>query len=243
MSSEMNVVTPAPAPAGEVDHAPAQQDGADGAERLQNVTDRDVSGGEGDGLSVAQLRALDMIIFGETDTSIAKTLGVSRMTLWRWQTNHAPFKAELARRRRVLWNTTADRYRHLLARSADVFEWMMNQRYDMHRYRAAYAVLQMAGRFAPAPEPEPQPDAMKACSPEARVSRERAQRSTRSPVSDAGGDDGSGGQENERAGDQRPHGVDAGATAAEREHRTRPRSQRGRDGNPHCEKAGSADGE
>jgi hypothetical protein len=146
MSSNEKRVTPAGAD--ELDRARTSENDSDDGETLQNVTECYTNGGVGDGLSVLQFRALDMLLLGKTDSAIAEALGVSRMTLWRWQTNDEPFMAELARRRRLVWHNTADRFRRVLGKAVDVLEDDLN---GFGASRAAYAVLQMCSRFEPPP--------------------------------------------------------------------------------------------
>lgn len=50
-------------------------------------------------ISDRQLRAIDLLLTGESLTNIASTLDVSRQTVSGWTNHHAPFIAELNRRR------------------------------------------------------------------------------------------------------------------------------------------------
>jgi hypothetical protein len=91
-------------------------------------------------LNSRQLRAVDMLIAGMTNTEVAAEIGVDRTTVWRWGTDPF-FRAELARRRHELWNSMADRMRALLPRAFDAFEKAL----DEGNWRAALAFLKLAG--------------------------------------------------------------------------------------------------
>lgn len=71
------------------------------------------------------------------------------MTLWRWKTQLPIFRDELEQRRCVVWNSAADRYRRMLLKAARVLEKQLSADYEDTAFRAAYAILQMSGRFNP----------------------------------------------------------------------------------------------
>jgi hypothetical protein len=150
MSSNEIAVTPATA--GDGDRAPGSENEPGGAEMQQNATFCNTSGGVQ--LTVKQQQALEMLLHGDRDSGVARVVGVDRVTLWRWQTQDPAFISELARRRKLLWNLSGDRCRRLLLKAIDVLERDLDDQYGKSS-RAAMAVLQMCGRFAPAPEPEP----------------------------------------------------------------------------------------
>jgi len=91
-------------------------------------------------LDSRQLRAVDLLAAGRTNTEVAAEIGVDRTTVWRWGTDPF-FRAELARRRHELWNASADRMRALLPRAFDAFEKAL----DDGDWRAALAILKLAG--------------------------------------------------------------------------------------------------
>ena len=95
-------------------------------------------------LSDRQLRAVVLMLDGKHDSEVAQQVGVSRRTLIRWRLEDADFIAELRRRRRQLWNATADRLRSLLDPAVDVLAEQLRDRYDRTRFRAATTILRLA---------------------------------------------------------------------------------------------------
>lgn len=138
------------------------------AQMLQNVTKCDTFSGAGGGtggdppliggpglpnpdLSPEQLRAIDLLLLGKTDASVAQSLSLARMTVWRWKTQDVDFRAELARRREGLWATTEDRYRRLFFRASRVLTKQLDGQDEANAFRAAQALLRMASRLVPPP--------------------------------------------------------------------------------------------
>jgi hypothetical protein len=64
-------------------------------------------------LSSQQERALELMISGSRDSEVALEVGVSRTTIWRWQTEDSVFEAESNRRRHELWLASVERLRSL----------------------------------------------------------------------------------------------------------------------------------
>ena len=78
-------------------------------------------------LNDKQLKAIDLILLGNTDEEVAKYTGVNRSTVNQWK-NHSPqFKAELNRRRKEIWGATLDRIRHLALKALDIAEVAIEQ--------------------------------------------------------------------------------------------------------------------
>jgi hypothetical protein len=70
-------------------------------------------------LDPRQLRAVDLVALGTSESQAARELQVDRSTLWRWQQQPA-FQDEIARRRAELWAHSLDRMPSLLDRALDV---------------------------------------------------------------------------------------------------------------------------
>lgn len=73
-------------------------------------------------LNDKQLRALDELAAGRTDTAVAASVGVHRTTVTRWRLYNAPFAAALNRRRAALRDASADRLRSMVTKALDRIE-------------------------------------------------------------------------------------------------------------------------
>jgi plasmid maintenance system antidote protein VapI len=117
---------------------------------------------EREALTAQQFQAIELVLLGKKDREVAEAVGVSRRTIIRWRLEDADFIAELHRRRRELCDGSADRLRRLLDPSIDVLTQFLNNRYDMHRFRAATTILRLANvrsvvqvkEKSPAPAPD-----------------------------------------------------------------------------------------
>jgi Homeodomain-like domain len=65
-------------------------------------------------LTIAQERAIDLLLIGKSDAEVAQALHVGRTTVWQWRTEHPLFRATLAQRRAEVWRTAQERLRSLL---------------------------------------------------------------------------------------------------------------------------------
>ena len=110
---------------------------------------------EDETLSVQQLKAVALLLRGMKDGQVADAVGVSRRTIVRWRMEDPDFIAELRCRRRQLCEGSADRLRELLDPSIDVLTQFLRDRYDMHRFRAATAILRLASLKSVIHEKEP----------------------------------------------------------------------------------------
>jgi hypothetical protein len=62
-------------------------------------------------LSQEQMNAIEHLLRGQSDRSVAEAAGVSRQTIWEWR-NHDPlFIAELNRQRFEMWQEARERLR------------------------------------------------------------------------------------------------------------------------------------
>jgi hypothetical protein len=97
-----------------------------------------------DGLSDAQLVALDMVLSGASDSAVAREVKVDRRTVYRWRVEHPVFSATLAKRRRQLWELGVDRFRELTKLALDRLETQIRDPYVPISMRAARAVVALA---------------------------------------------------------------------------------------------------
>ena len=104
-------------------------------------------------LSLAEENAIDLIILGHSDQSVADHCGVHRVTVTRWRLYNPAFRAELSRRRQEIAGATADGFRQLAANALVVMSKLLEDPNPSVRFRAARSILAMAPRFAPPDEP------------------------------------------------------------------------------------------
>lgn len=108
----------------------------------------------GDGLTVTQLSAVDLLAAGKNDTEAANELKLNRVTVTRWRLYSPTFQAALNVRRAEVWGSAADRLRALVPKAVGVLaEALESGELDL-RYGAALDLLKLAG---PLPALEAQP--------------------------------------------------------------------------------------
>lgn len=95
------------------------------------------------GLTSKQENALDLVMCGETDASVAEAVGVHRVTVTKWRIYDPHFQAELNRRRKELWGASVDRLRSLLPTALDALEQELVQ--GKQRGRVAVEILRLVG--------------------------------------------------------------------------------------------------
>ena len=110
-------------------------------------------------LSIPQLSAIDLLLAGQTDRSIAATLGISPRTLYRWRTQPGPFRQLLEQRRRDLFDSAGDRLRTLLTFALDTFDKQLRDPYAPTSLRAARALLCLASLARSLNPPDAEPTA------------------------------------------------------------------------------------
>jgi hypothetical protein len=104
-------------------------------------------------LSLAEENAIELIVLGHSDRSVANHCGVHRVTVTRWRLYNPAFRAELSRRRQEVAGATADGFRQLAASALVVMSKLLEDPSPSVRFRAARSVLAMTPRFAPPDEP------------------------------------------------------------------------------------------
>jgi hypothetical protein len=107
-------------------------------------------------LSIEQHNAIDLLILGHTDHTVAEQIGVARETICRWRNENPYFMAELNRRRKDVWQTAQERLRGLVGKAIDILEKAL-QPDDV---KAAVTVLRAANLYgnvgAPHGETDPE---------------------------------------------------------------------------------------
>jgi hypothetical protein len=84
-----------------------------------NATLSDTTQQNGD-LTEKQMAALDLMLVGASDQKIAEEISVTRSTVWRWRNENPYFRAELNKRRQIVWMSLQDQLRGLAERSLSV---------------------------------------------------------------------------------------------------------------------------
>jgi len=96
-----------------------------------------------DGLSVAQIAAVDALLAGATDAAAATAAGVTRQTVSAWKNHHPAVVAALNAGRRDLWDHAADRLRGLVPMAIDALEATLGA--ALPDPKTAMDVLRLAG--------------------------------------------------------------------------------------------------
>ena len=102
-------------------------------------------------LDPRQREAIELILLGKSDRAVAASVKVHRVTVTRWRLYDVDFQAALNRRREERWNSAEERVRGLVRRAVGVLGKQLRSDDAAVSYRAARALVQMAGagRFAP----------------------------------------------------------------------------------------------
>jgi hypothetical protein len=110
-------------------------------------------------LSPQQLAAIDLLVAGRSDAKAAAAVGVVRETVTRWRLYNHVFQAELNRRRQETWGAAGDRLRKALTRAVTTFRNQLTSDNDLTAFRAARALIQIAGssRLVRPPDPDAAP--------------------------------------------------------------------------------------
>jgi Homeodomain-like domain-containing protein len=110
-------------------------------------------------LSNTQCRAIVLALDGMRWSNIARTLGLSRKTLWRWKTQNSDFQLALADARADRHDFAVERCQNFASRAAFVLaKFLDDSSDDKIRMRAAQLLLQASARFKPPATRRPLPD-------------------------------------------------------------------------------------
>ncbi len=99
------------------------------------------------GITDIQMRAIELTVRGIPDTQIARLLSIERRTLWRWKTFDEHYQYALQQTRHEISTMATDRYQNLLLRATGILGKFLDDVAEEKQYRAAQAVLNMAGNF------------------------------------------------------------------------------------------------
>jgi hypothetical protein len=94
-------------------------------------------------LDARQLRAVDLVAIGKTDTEVAEEVGVDRTSVWRWRTQSPWFQAAVSQRREATWSASCDKLRALVPQALEALEAELVG--GPNRVRAALGILRVAG--------------------------------------------------------------------------------------------------
>ncbi len=87
-------------------------------------------------LSPRQLAALDLMLLGQSDTSISAQLAISRKTLYTWRTHDPNFRAAYEKHHRDLLTQSTSRFRTLMDNALDTLEKQVKDPYTPTSHRA-----------------------------------------------------------------------------------------------------------
>ena len=101
-----------------------------------------------DNLTVQQEKAIQLLMLGGSDQSVADELEVARQTVNNWKHNDAAFAARLNNERQALWSPHREKLRSLVAQAVEVLAEDMNTKMEPKlRQNAAIHVLKAVGLY------------------------------------------------------------------------------------------------
>ena len=116
-------------------------------------------------LTLAQERAIDLMLTGMKDRQIAEEIGVGKSTVSVWRNHNDDFIALLVAKRQEIVRADMDRLRALFSDAISVVGASLGSEDERLRLQAALAVLKLIGvdkvNLLPAPS-EPRPTAINA---------------------------------------------------------------------------------
>ena len=98
-------------------------------------------------LSDTQCRAIELALAGYRPSQIARSLNLTRKTLWRWKSQDPDFQQALADARADRQYFAIERCQALASRATSVLANFLDGPDDKLRLRAAHLLLQAAARF------------------------------------------------------------------------------------------------
>jgi hypothetical protein len=119
-------------------------------------------------LTVEQLNAVDLLVTGQPDATVAAAVGVSRQTVCDWRNHNPWFAAELGRRRRELWSETTRRLQDMAVTAVDRLQAALDD--PTLSLPAAVHILKAVGLYGAAGGPVNEPT-----TPEAALRRQAEQ--------------------------------------------------------------------
>ncbi|HEY1923431.1 MAG TPA: helix-turn-helix domain-containing protein [Tepidisphaeraceae bacterium] len=100
-------------------------------------------------LSDVQLRGIDLMTQGYTDTQAAQILSISRRTIWNWKNRDDDFREALAEARLQLHATITDRYESVILKTTAVLVKLLEDPSHVNCIKAAQILLTAASKYKP----------------------------------------------------------------------------------------------
>ena len=100
-----------------------------------------------DNLTVMQEKAIQLLMTGLNDQSVADELGMARQTVNNWRHNDAAFAARFNAERQALWSTHREKLRSLVAQAVDVLAEDMAATLEPKFKTEAIHVLKAVGLY------------------------------------------------------------------------------------------------
>ncbi|WP_407271410.1 helix-turn-helix domain-containing protein [Radiobacillus sp. PE A8.2] len=94
------------------------------------------------GLTTAQLHAIDLLVTGKTDREVADIIGVNRVTVTKWRNYDVYFQTELNKGRKEILGASIDRIRALVPKAMERLEKEVK---GEHGWKVALEVIKLAG--------------------------------------------------------------------------------------------------
>ncbi|MEW9110738.1 MAG: hypothetical protein AB2374_15415 [Cytobacillus gottheilii] len=94
------------------------------------------------GLTTAQLNAIDLLVTGKTDQEVANIIEVNRVTVTKWRNYDISFQAELNKRRKEIWGASIDKLRALVPKAMERLEKEVD---GENGWKVALEVIKFAG--------------------------------------------------------------------------------------------------
>ncbi len=104
-------------------------------------------------ISPEQEQAINLILTGATDQSIADAVGVTRQTVNTWRNQNPAFMAELNQRRAVIWAGHVERLRGMTSKALDVLQEALADPDPKEARAAAVHILKACGLYGQSLQP------------------------------------------------------------------------------------------
>jgi len=94
------------------------------------------------GLTIEQLKAIDLLILGKTDQEVADEINMNRVTITKWRNYDIFFQAELNKKRKEILGASLDKIRSLIPRSIERLEKEVESE---NGWKVALEIIKLAG--------------------------------------------------------------------------------------------------
>lgn len=96
-------------------------------------------------LADEQIRAIELLAEGLSDTEVVQAVGIRLEELRVWRRNDPSFIAELNYRRKILWENSTDQLRGLIPHALTALQEVLRDTSFPQRWRAAMEVVKVVG--------------------------------------------------------------------------------------------------